>query len=243
MALVLLILLWPRGKEAPPVEETIPETTGVDLVVESRAVEIPQALLELERRNPETADFVSHYPGSTSWEDIDITGDYTPGEIPHFFQWDERWGYLPYGGDGVEDMIGLSGCGPTSLSMVVVGLTGDTDANPAAVARYAAQAGYVTSDSGTQWGLMSEGCEHFGLTAHEVPLWESTMIEELEDSPIICAVGPGDFTDVGHFLVLTDYENGAFHLLDPNSQENSNRTWTYQELSPQIRAMWAYEAD
>lgn len=245
VVLAMIVWLWPRGEAASSGEtaaDTQGETTG-ETAAPSTEAYIPQALLELEQRNPETHDFVAHYPGNASWEDIDISGDYTPGEIPHFLQWDERWGYLPYGSSAPEDMIGLSGCGPTALSMVVVGLTGNLEASPAAVARYTAGEGYVTQDSGTDWGLMSQGCRHFGLTAHEVPLWEATMIQELEDSPIICAVGPGDFTEVGHFLVLTGYEDGAFRLQDPNSRENSQRTWTYRELSPQIRGMWAYEGE
>ena len=146
----------------------------------------------------------------------DLTQDYTPGEIPHLLQWDVRWGYYPYGGSQAEEMMGLSGCGPTALSMVVIGLTGDTSCNPAVVAQYASEAGYVTESDGTAWALMSEGCAHFGLTAQDVALWETTMIEALESSPLICALGPGDFTEVGHFIVIAGYENGAFRVLDPN---------------------------
>ncbi|MFR0735127.1 MAG: hypothetical protein ACLSHU_14020 [Oscillospiraceae bacterium] len=65
----------------------------------------------------------------------------------------------------MEDLLGLSGCGPTALSMVVIGMTGDISWNPAAVAQYAAEAGYVTENDGTAWALMSEGCSHFGLLA------------------------------------------------------------------------------
>ena len=89
---------------------------------------------------------------------------------------------------------------------------------------------------------MSQGCAAFGLTAQEVPLWEQSIIDALAQGPIICAVGAGDFTDSGHFFVITAYENGAFRILDPNSISNSERTWTYAELSPQIQAMWVYSA-
>lgn len=102
-------------------------------------------------------------------------------------------------------------------------MTGDISWNPAAVAQYAAEAGYVTENDGTAWALMSEGCSHFGLLAQDVALWEDTMIQALEDSPLICALGPGDFTQVGHYIVIIAYENGAFRVLDPNSKANSEK--------------------
>lgn len=228
-----------NSREAPP--PAAEDSTGITLVIDGTAPVIPQVLLDLAERNPETQAFVEHYPGRGDGE-IDISGDYVPGEIPHFLQWDQRWGYLPYGGDRPEDMIGLSGCGPTALAMVAVGLTGNLDYHPAAVAEYAAENGYATREDGTAWTLMSQGCAAFGLTAQEVPLWEQSIIDALAQGPIICAVGAGDFTDSGHFFVITAYENGAFRILDPNSISNSERTWTYAELSPQIQAMWVYSA-
>lgn len=45
--------------------------------------------------------------------------DFVTGEIPALIQWDERWGYAPYGS---ETIIAVSGCGPTALSMVISGL-------------------------------------------------------------------------------------------------------------------------
>lgn len=199
----------------------------------------PALLRELLERNPETYEFVAGYPGSYD-QHVDLSQDYTPGEIPHLFQWDTRWGYYLYGGDRVEDLLGLSGCGPTALSMVIIGMTGNTSWNPAAVAEYAAEAGYVTENDGTAWALMSEGSSHFGLQAQDVALWEDTMIQALEDSPLICALGPGDFTQVGHYIVITAYEDGAFRILDPNSKANSEKSWTYKALEPQIKAIWSF---
>ena len=203
----------------------------------------PQVLKDLLDRNPETTDFVAGYPGAAPGE-IDLSADYTPGEIPAFFQWDTRSGYGLYGGNEVGDLMGLSGCGPTALSMVAVGLTGNMDYHPWAVAQYAGPAGYAVPGQGTAWTLMSEGCSHFGLQAREVPLWEDDMIQALEDGePIICCVGPGDFTTKGHFIVLYAYEDGLFWLHDPNSKANSQRGWSYETLEPQILALWAYSLE
>lgn len=242
--IVLLLILWavlPGGGETPREPATQPPRETAPPLSTEPGPDCPQVLRELLERNPETCFFVAGYPGG--WDlDADVSGDYTPGEIPHFLQWDTRWGYYPYGGNQVKDLLGLSGCGPTALSMVAVGVTGNTRWNPAAVADYAVAAGYATENDGTEWTLMFEGCEHLGLTATEVPLWQDSMIEALKSGPIICAMGPGDFTDGGHFIVITGYEEGAFRVLDPNSRANSALAWTYRQLETQVRAMWSYTA-
>ena len=40
-------------------------------------------------------------------------------------------------------------------------------------------------------------------------------------NPIICAMGKGDFTSSGHYIVLVGTENGLVRVNDPNSYANS----------------------
>lgn len=54
-------------------------------------------------------------------------------------------------------IIGLSGCGPTCLSMVLLALTEDEEATPYEVARFSEENGYYVEGSGTAWSLMTEG--------------------------------------------------------------------------------------
>ncbi len=243
LIIICSITLFKKEPEEtpPPPETTVPTQVTVEVPETEPAIKknTPQVLLDLVKKNPETAEFVKAWPGSTP-ETVDISGDYVEGEIPHFLQWDLRWGYQFYGGIWPEDYLGLAGCGPTSLSMVVVGMTGDLSAHPGAVAKYAEESGYATKNNGTMWALISEGCRHYGLEAEEVSLCEGDMAEALEQSPIICVVGPGDFTQSGHFMVLTGYENGRFNILDPNSKANSAKTWDYETLARQIMAMWKF---
>ena len=67
---------------------------------------------------------------------IDISGDYVDSQIPLFLQYDKRWSGFSYGKSGT---IQSSGCGPTSLAMIIVGLTGDTTVNPKVVADWSVQ--------------------------------------------------------------------------------------------------------
>ena len=55
---------------------------------------------------------------------------------------------------------------------------------------------------------------------------------------VILALGKGDFTSSGHYIVLTGWEDGAFRVNDPNSRLRSQKLWTYEELEGQIRNIW-----
>ena len=66
----------------------------------------------------------------------------------------------------------------------------------------------------------------------------------LEDGkPVILALGPGDFTTTGHYVVLTGVEQGLFHLNDPNSAVRSKMLWSYEQLEKQIRNIWAVSVE
>ena len=194
----------------------------------------PESLVALLERNPETETFVLEYP---TWEETDWDlSEYADSEtVPLFLQWDQRWGYERYG----SDCIGITGCGPTCLAMVGYYLTGDESFNPADVAEFAEKNGYYASGYGSSWTLISEGGEKLGLDVTEIPLVKKRMTDNLEvGNPIILALGPGDFTTSGHYVVITGLEEGLFRINDPNSRANSDRLWSYEELESQIRNLW-----
>lgn len=194
----------------------------------------PESLIGLLERNPETEDFVLNYPFREE-KDYDLS-DTSRDSVPLFLQWDSRWGYEKYG----SDMIAITGCGPTCLAMVGYYLTGDTNMSPDKVAKFAERSGYYEKGYGSSWKLISEGAQGLGLTATELPLVKSKMEDALENgSPIILAMGEGDFTSSGHYIVLTGVEDGAFRVNDPNSRINSEKLWTYEALEHQIRNIWA----
>lgn len=168
--------------------------------------------------------------------EIDLSEHLGSETVPLFFQWDERWGTTIYGSDVME----VTGCGPTCLSMVLVHLLQDATFTPRYVADFAEDNRYYAKGSGSKWALISEGGETLGLDVTELPLDENRMKKNLElGNPIICIMGPGDFTTAGHFIVLTGVKENKFVVNDPNSKENSERLWSYEEISGQIKNLWA----
>lgn len=198
----------------------------------------PQSLRDLLERNPETETFVTEYP--LKKDDV-FTGsleEYSSCEtIPLLMQWDQRWGYKIYG----DDVLAITGCGPTCLSMVSIYLLHDTEMTPAWMADYSTQNGYSVYGNGTSWSLMSEGASGLGLEATELPLDEGQIESALDNgSPIIAIMGPGDFTDSGHYIIFTGWHDGNVSVNDPNSRIRSEKLWNFEQIKSQIRNLWSY---
>lgn len=236
LTVALMSVTFERHERAGNKASSAP-TTSIYIYSQEDLPDNVRALLE---KHPEASSFAAGYTehagedaGVVDLSSLDLS------TVPLLMQWDTRWGYQSYSGS----VIGLAGCGPTCLSQVAIYLLGDTTLNPAYIASFATTNGYAIEGNGTDWELMSYGAQKLGLVSTEVPLHEQSMVNELTAGhPIICVMGPGDFTDTGHFIVLTGYSDGAFTVNDPNCTDNSSRTWTYDELASQIRAIWSYSA-
>ena len=155
-----------------------------------------------------------------------------------FIQWDQRWGYVPY---GKRSNIGISGCGPACMSMVIFSLTRDESATPDALAAFSVENGYYMEGEGTAWLFMKDAATAYGLKARELGLDETVIRQCLDNgNPVICAMRPGDFTTSGHFIVIYGYDEKGFLINDPNSRERSSRHWSFEDIRWQIKNLWGY---
>lgn len=227
-ALQDLTFYWTERTETERKVKTFAEEHGLFFA------QYPKSLIELLENNPEAEEFVLQYPLRK-----DSTADLSDADrsqgVPLFLQWDSRWGYEKYG----SDFLAVTGCGPTCLAMAGYYLTGSDNMNPGEIAAFAEQNGYYAKGYGSSWTLISEGSVRLGLKATELPLVKKKMTDALEaGNPVILAMGAGDFTTTGHYIVLTGLENGFFRVNDPNSRVNSGKLWSYEQLEGQIRNIW-----
>ena len=203
---------------------------------------VPEPLAELYGKNPDARQFVRDYPEKHDLHpEIDLSVFEDATSVPRLYQWDERWGYESYN----ENFFALAGCGPTCLSMVDIYLTGRTEHDPLWMARFAEAGGHNEVGNGTKWSLFSEGAAELGLRATGISLNEDYVKQTLRaGTPIICIMSPGDFTEHGHYLVLTGVDaDGNILLNDPNSRARSNMAWPYERLARQIRGGWAMTSE
>lgn len=207
----------------------------------------PDDVIEYFIKMPETVEWVIHYPEYTAKSEeelseialapLDLSAYERHGQIPVYYQWDVNWGYTFYG----EDYFAVTGCGPTCLSMVAVGLTGDTAITPKKVADISVSIGAYVEGVGTSWDLMTKGAEVLGLKSVQNETWTATALcnKLKEGNPIICSMGEGDFTTQGHFIVLVGVtEDGKILVNDPNSKSNTQKEWDAQVLLNQMKGMW-----
>ncbi len=197
----------------------------------------PGDLMVALANNPDMLSFVEGYLTADQKTDGTLTASEKAQKIPHLLQWDKRWGYMSYG----DDNIALSGCAPTCLSMVIIGLTGEEKMTPDVVGTYAMERSYYVYGTGTNWELMTVGCLDFGIQGEIIQPTEASVAEALQaGKPVICSMGPGDFTYGGHFIVLTGMEDGKIRVNDPNSKVRSEKLWDFETIQEQIKGLWAF---
>ena len=163
--------------------------------------------------------------------------EWTQGSMPHLYQTDPAWANKSYAGGTVR----ANACAPTSLSMVYIYLTGRTDMDPGAMAAFADANNYAPTGA-TEWSFMTEGASMLGINSAYINPSRRDITNALANSrPVICSVSPGDFTTVGHYIVLRSIDDrGMAEVFDPNSPYNSARRWGIQEILNQTQACWSF---
>lgn len=212
-------------------------------------VEVQYKIMKLAADEPESLVYVRNFPNMYPMEKVDMdkslglesgspSANVDDTDIPHFYQWDRRWGYTTYSGAA----FGLTGCGPTSLAMVYQGLTGKTDKSPYDMGKLADENGYMSEYEGTVGTFFTEMAEELGLDCEELWPDSDTLRNALEHhQAVIINLAPGYFTSTGHYLVATGLTSkGEVIINDPYSVERSGQTWDPDLLTTQAYAMYGY---
>jgi len=143
--------------------------------------------------------------------------------VVYFNQFDPRWANIPFGRSGT---IGTSGCGPTSLAMIVASLR-DSSITPVEVARWTVANGFRAEGNGSYRTLMTHGGRHYGLNVEPIGRDARRLVEALQEGKLAIAImSRGHFTRGGHYIVLRGVTaDGQILVADSGSVSRSNRTW------------------
>lgn len=161
-------------------------------------------------------------------------------DVTYFCQSDDQWKDLPYG----TDTIGPYGCGPTVMAITVASLT-DTETDPAVMSDWAVEHGYWARRSGSYNSIVQGTARSFGILAEPFPSRDADdVLDTLRQGKMLVAlVGPGHFTNVGHFILLRGITpDGAVLVADPNSLERSLMLWDAQTILDELSTSRSYGA-
>ena len=185
------------------------------------------------------SDFVTGgNTGDTYVGNIDVTGDIitydTVGKgvkrVVYFNQGEEPWGSMPYG----SSTIAASGCGPTSMSIIISTLTGQT-VTPQMTCAFSINNGEYVPGAGTAHSFPTNAAHHWGLTSERVgkdrmdyvvqSLKEGKMVIEICEAYTITGSGSG------HFIVLTGVtRDGYITIADCASRERTGKVYSVETI-------------
>lgn len=173
-------------------------------------------------------------PSVTELKTVDdqqlLTGG--PINIVYYHQSDARWGSQKYG----SDKISTHGCGPTAMAMVVSSMT-DTVMQPQEMAKWAVTNGYWARHSGSYHSIVIGTATAFGLQAESFSSRSTDDLREelMSGNLLVALMGPGHFTQSGHFIILRGVTlSGEILIADPGSPERSLTSWDAQLILDEL---------
>lgn len=127
---------------------------------------------------------------------------------------------------GEDKSVATSGCGAACLSMAIRYLTGDEVQTPETLFRAAYDRGDYFGDGLSHAALDRLG-EDYGVEGEWIGRDAAAIRRALETGrPVIAHMGPGTFTQQGHYILLRGLdEDGKVVLNDPNSEKHTYHTY------------------
>ena len=169
---------------------------------------------------------------------IDATGDVihydTVGngvkEVVYFNQLEEPWASLPYASSTVAN----SGCGPTSMAIVISTLTGK-NVTPEMTKSFAEDNGEYVQGQGTSHSFIGNAAAHWGLTCERVGKDRmDDVVQALKGGKMvveICEAYTITGGSSGHFIVLTGVtSDGYITIADCASRERTGKVYSVETI-------------
>ena len=170
--------------------------------------------------------------------DASPSNDVPATSVPHLYQWDQRWGYTTYS----SAPFGLAGCGPTAMAMVVQALT-DEKTTPYEMGKFIDEHGFMDKFNGTGSEFFTSAADDLKLDCTQLYPTGDSITEALATGAVIVAnMGPGRFTETGHYIVLAGLDDWNVIVNDPYSPEHSSRTWDPEDIADEAITLFAFTA-
>ena len=157
-------------------------------------------LYNIYKDNPAIADATSSAACSSG-------SSYSADGFTYYSQYDPAWASSPYG----SRTILSSGCGPTSMAMIISTLTGSR-VTPDTVATWGSE--YYIEGVGSSHDLFGKSAAHWGLKANLISGQEE-LKAALASGSLVVAAGSGayPYTSGGHIIVIRGMKPDGTYLV------------------------------
>lgn len=150
----------------------------------------------------------------------DAGGGKRLNDCAFYLQGDKRWKSVMYSNHGDRGQtIGNSGCGPTSMAMILATWT-DAGITPVEMCELAQSNGYRTYSSGTSWGFYAFVFKKYAGFGKYIKTGSfETLIAALREGALaVCSMNSGDnnfWTKGGHYIVARGVSDDYIYANDP----------------------------
>lgn len=154
------------------------------------------------------------------------------GSYIYFNQADEAWNH-----SGLS--IHSAGCGPSAIAVCITNLTSKW-VTPVDVASWGSQNGYYSSAGSVHEGIPAM-VEHFGLQCEGVGTDYEKIKSALKNGNfVIGLMGPGYFTNGGHFITLVEIDkDDQVTVADVGSRKRSQYKYALKDVIRESKAAGA----
>lgn len=192
--------------------------------------------------NAEKVDYIYNY---LEHKDDYLTMSFTEEELnsekpPKLYMSDYRWTYEKMAGSYINDV----GCAAVSATMAHIHLKKNGDLDPVKAGKIFEENDAIGVWGGLDVAKAADIFESLGLNVveyrydtDETEPDEQTLKDILDRGNVLFVGAHGD-TFGDHALLIVDYNDEGFELNDPGSEENSHKTWTFEEFKDDIYYIW-----
>lgn len=155
-----------------------------------------------------------------------------------YSQYDPAWKDLPY----ASSTIGVSGCGPSAMAMIITNLTGER-VTPVETSNYAAEKNLYVPGVGSSWSIGPVLAEHWNLKAEVVDRSVAAITAALQEGKLVITPGQGPkpFSSGGHFIVIRAVtSDGKFRVGDSGHSDTSDKDWDPEQIVNNMRSGGIY---
>lgn len=168
-----------------------------------------------------------------------------------YYQTDARWKNIPYAVRGESSTIGGSGCGPTSMAMVLATWV-DRNVTPATECAWALRNGYKAKNQGTFYSYFEPAARRYGLKCTRLngssiynnsksSYHEMARKAILDNNLVIACMGKGLWTRSGHFVLVYNISGNTIYINDPASTKPARTQGDYSLFKQQVKYYFVIE--